>query len=134
MTPLVDVVMVILIFLMLAGSFGGATHFLVARTAGNFSVAPASRKAGDFVLDIGLRPTNDGGFVATAGKITTSDSDVLSKELAVQLAAFHNAGTEPGQIQVVIHPARNVKYKNVIAVYQAAMRAKYEKIAFATTK
>src|SRR5688572_24196286 len=28
MTPLVDVVMVILIFLMLAGSFGAASHFL----------------------------------------------------------------------------------------------------------
>src|SRR5580693_178767 len=30
MTPLVDVVMVILIFLMLTGSFGGASHFLKA--------------------------------------------------------------------------------------------------------
>ena len=32
MTPLVDVVMVILIFLMLAGSFGGSSHFLVGKT------------------------------------------------------------------------------------------------------
>ena len=31
MTPLVDVVMVILIFLMLAGSFGGETTFLVSK-------------------------------------------------------------------------------------------------------
>ena len=30
MTPLVDVVMVILIFLMLAGSFAGAEHYLVS--------------------------------------------------------------------------------------------------------
>src|SRR5689334_9395857 len=31
MTPLVDVVMVILIFLMLAGSFGGTTQFLISK-------------------------------------------------------------------------------------------------------
>ena len=30
MTPLVDVVMVILIFLMLAGSFGGVEHYLTS--------------------------------------------------------------------------------------------------------
>ena len=30
MTPLVDVVMVILIFLMLCGSFGGLEHFLAS--------------------------------------------------------------------------------------------------------
>src|SRR5438270_3526601 len=31
MTPLVDIVMVILIFLMLAGSFGGVTNFLTSK-------------------------------------------------------------------------------------------------------
>src|SRR5437762_14167338 len=33
MTPLVDVVMVILIFLMLAGSFTGAEHYLISQAA-----------------------------------------------------------------------------------------------------
>src|SRR6185295_15996911 len=33
MTPLVDIVMVILIFLMLAGSFGSSTQFLMSRRA-----------------------------------------------------------------------------------------------------
>src|SRR6476659_6576187 len=32
MTPLVDVVMVILIFLMLAGSFGTSEHFMASKT------------------------------------------------------------------------------------------------------
>jgi biopolymer transport protein ExbD len=134
MTPLVDVVMVILIFLMLAGSFGGVTHFLEARSVAFTPGRSISDQPKLFALDIRVRPTDDGGFVANAGKITTSDADVLSTELAGQLAAFHEAGTEPGQIQVVIHPARNVKYKNVIAVYQAALKAKYEKIAFSTSR
>ena len=43
------------------------------------------------------------------------------------------AGQATDQIQVKISPGKNVKYKYLIAVYEAAMRADFTKIAFATS-
>jgi biopolymer transport protein ExbD len=55
MTPLVDVVMVILIFLMLTGKFGGQEHFLVSKT-------PITQKgAGGAAPPPGFVP-DEGGF------------------------------------------------------------------------
>ena len=44
---------------------------------------------------------------------------------------LNKVGTTTDRIQVVISPGRNVKYDYLIGVYQAAMDAQYEKIAFA---
>src|SRR2546423_14060754 len=64
MTPLVDVVMVILIFLMLAGSFAGAEHYLVSNLPfspkGGGGQAPPPGIVPDEPLEIkGGRPTPD---------------------------------------------------------------------------
>src|SRR4029079_11843482 len=86
MTPLVDVVMVILIFLMLAGKFGGQEHFLVSNLP--FTQKGAGGKpppAGflpdeplDIRVDVGGNPDR---FVARAGDIQVSDASSLKGAL-----------------------------------------------------
>ena len=139
MTPLVDVVMVILIFLMLAGSFVGAEHFLVSNLPfsekGAGSAAPPAGFIPDEPLDVRVdpRPTGD-GFVATAGQIRVDNNqDALTTQLLRMRKQLNAAGKTTDTIQVKINPGKNVKYKHLIAVYEAALRADFEKVAFATS-
>jgi hypothetical protein len=37
-------------------------------------------------------------------------------------------------VQIVISPGRNVKYKHLVDVYQAALSAKFTKVAFAPSR
>ena len=140
MTPLVDVVMVILIFLMLAGSFGGSTHVPA-------SASRASRQNGgehrplkpgevpDTPLEIRVDNSRDGlGFIATGtGLPPTTKADEVRAWLAAKRQQFNAAGTPNNQLLVTISPSRNVKYRFLIDVYQAALQAGYEKIAFTTS-
>ena len=139
MTPLVDVVMVILIFLMLAGSFVGAEHFLVSNLPFSEKGAGASAPPAGFIpdepLDIRVDPRATGdGFVASAGQIRVDNNqDVLTTQLIRMRKQLNAAGKPTNQIQVKINPGKNVKYKHLIAVYEAALRADFEKVAFATS-
>ena len=125
MTPLVDVVMVILIFLMLAGSFVGAEHFLVSNLplsqsgAGNVQVPPGFIP--DEPIDIRVDSPTPDQFVATAGKIHTSDIRALTAQLRGMRLALK------------IGPGKKVKYRFLVQVYEAALSAGYKKVAFATS-
>ncbi len=137
MTPLVDVVMVILIFLMLAGSFVGAEHYLksnlpVTTTGPGDSEVPPGFIP-DEPLDIRVDSPTPDRFVATAGQIRTDDINVLTAGLTQMRQRLNDAGKPDDQIQVKIGPGRGVKYKYLVAVYEAAMRAGFTKIAFATS-
>ena len=139
MTPLVDVVMVILIFLMLAGSFVGAEHFLVSNLPFSEQATGAATPPAGFIpdepLDIRVdpRPTGD-GFIATAGQIRVDNNqDTLTTQLLRMRKQLNAAGKPTNTIQVKINPGKNVKYKHLIAVYEAALRADFEKVAFATS-
>ncbi|HEV2295581.1 MAG TPA: biopolymer transporter ExbD [Tepidisphaeraceae bacterium] len=139
MTPLVDVVMVILIFLMLAGSFVGQEHFLVSNLPfseqGTGSASPPPGYIPDEPLDIRVdrRPTGD-GFIATAGQIRVDNNqDALTQQLLRLRKQLNAAGKPTDTIQVKINPAKDVPYKHLIAVYEAALRAQFERIAFATS-
>lgn len=136
MTPLVDVVMVILIFLMLAGSFGGQEHYLVSNLPMSKSGVGAPQQKNDVSIPdpVEIRvdsPTPD-KFVASAGggSIRTSDPKVL----AAALTKLHNdlvkAGRKDSDIQVKIAPGKFVKFEHVIAVQDAAMQANFTKIGF----
>jgi biopolymer transport protein ExbD len=134
MTPLVDVVMVILIFLMLAGSFGGAEHFLVSPTpvtktggGSNKSLVP-----NDEQLTITVDSPQGFGdrFVARFGEFSTSDMSKLTDVLTRKRLAFNAANTKTDQILVFIDPGRQVKYKFLIDVYQAALQAEFTKVSF----
>jgi biopolymer transport protein ExbD len=144
MIPLVDVVMVILIFLMLAGTFGGATQFLLSKQGlhkkGSSAAKPDPNKPIDTPVEIHIDnipdPSNPdgGGFRAQGTGIKpTASGDMLRQELEAKLAQFKAAGTSPDQLEIVLYPGRNVKYRNLIEVYQAALQAKYTKVAFATS-
>jgi biopolymer transport protein ExbD len=139
MTPLVDVVMVILIFLMLAGSFGGAARFLVSKegikASGGHGRPLRPGEMPDVTIDVHVTNSRDGvGFIAQLpGIAPTGDADEVEKLLSAKLKQFNNAGTVTSRLQVVLYPDRRVKYKYLIAIYQAALQAKYEKIAFATS-
>lgn len=133
MTPLVDVVMVILIFLMLAGSFGGAEHYLVSSTpvtkagvGGSKSLVPDNV---NYTITVDS-PSPD-RFVARAGDLTTGDMNSLVAALAKKKSQFAAAGSID-KVQVIISPGRQVKYKFLIDVYQAALDAQFTKISFST--
>ncbi|HZK82499.1 MAG TPA: biopolymer transporter ExbD [Humisphaera sp.] len=144
MIPLVDVVMVILIFLMLAGTFGGATQFILSKQGlhgKDGRPAPHDpNKPMDTPVEIDVDNIPDpsspdgGGFRAQGTGITpTASGEMLRRQLAVKLEQFKAAGTSPDQLEIVLYPGRNVKYRNLIEVYQAALQAKYTKVAFATS-
>ena len=137
MTPLVDVVMVILIFLMMAGSFAQGGWFLQ-------SSVPIKAKGGqkaeippgtipDEPLEVRIDNAAD-GFRVIAGDIRVEgDRERLKAALAQKLEQFQAAGTPKDKIQVVLMPGRSVKYDNIIAVYEAALRAGFTKVGFATS-
>src|SRR5437667_3831324 len=85
MTPLVDVVMVILIFLMLAGSFAGAEHFLISNQPLTKSgVGGAPLPAGfipDEPLEIRVDSPVPDRYTAVAGQIRTSSAEALTAQL-----------------------------------------------------
>src|SRR4051812_15504104 len=85
MTPLVDVVMVILIFLMLCGSFVGTEHFLVSNLpisqGGVGGVAPPPGFIPDEPIEIRIDSRGGGRFVASVGKIQTDDAAALAEQL-----------------------------------------------------
>jgi biopolymer transport protein ExbD len=136
MTPLVDVVMVILIFLMMAGSFGGAEHFLTSNVPisqkGLSNAPPPPGWVPDEPLEIRVDPVGDGGFRATAGRIRASDEATLTRQLSTMREQLNHAGTPTDKVQVIISPAKNVQYDHLIRVYESALNAKFEKVAFAT--
>ncbi|HET6246820.1 MAG TPA: biopolymer transporter ExbD [Tepidisphaeraceae bacterium] len=143
MTPLVDVVMVILIFLMLAGSFAGTTRFLVSKQGihkqGVGGAHPDPNKPIETPIEIRINrpPTlggDDNGFVAEGTGIKpTSSPDAIREALRVKREQFNAAGTPTDQLQVVLYPGRHVKYQDLIQIYQAALQANYTKVAFATS-
>jgi biopolymer transport protein ExbD len=137
----VDVVMVILIFLMLAGSFGGATHYLMSKASIKTKGAGGAKLPPDTVpdVDLDLQVANNEngaslGFVARInGMDATNDSDKLAEELTTKFKNFLAAGNNRDTLEVVIHPAKNVRYEYLVQVYQAALQAQFPKVAFATS-
>jgi biopolymer transport protein ExbD len=140
MTPLVDIVMVILIFLMLAGSFAGSEWYLVSdlplRETGAGNVAPPPGGFPQFELleiRVDQSATRD-GFVARAGQVQTGDPQVLATALANLSEQYLKTGNGPEKVQVIISPGRAVKYEHLVAVYQAALDAKFTRVGFSTAR
>jgi biopolymer transport protein ExbD len=137
MTPLVDIVMVILIFMMLVSQFVGAEHFLTSNLpisqsgAGNAQLPPGFLP--DEPLDIRVDSPTPDQFIATAGQIRTGDAKVLTAALKQMRLNLNKAGKSDDKIQVKIGPGKNVKYGFLVQVYEAALNAGFVKIAFATS-
>ena len=136
MTPLVDIVMVILIFLMLTGSFLSSEWWLssnmplVQKGAGNTELP--KDYVPDMPIQIDVESTGDKTWSA---KVEGSQSFFRSRsELAGYLkekrASLLAANQQPDKIQVYIRPTRATRYRHTIEAYSAAMDADLKKIAF----
>ena len=137
MTPLVDVVMVILIFLMLAGSFGASQHFLaadMADTGGAPPAAPPAAAADKEMFDVLMWRGRDGTFVAQAGDVRAGDPATLAAALARKRKLYAANGMPGDEIRVVIRPTADVPFKHVAAAFEAVLNAGYENVVFATSK
>jgi len=136
MTPLVDIVMVILIFLMLTGTFAVGEHFLTSNI-------PLTKKGGgnqantnvplDEPLEIRVDSIGADEWIAQAGQLQIRNSQPgLRMQLTKMREAFNANKTPTEKIQVVINPGRNTKYKHLVEVYEAALDAKFTKVGFST--
>jgi biopolymer transport protein ExbD len=143
MTPLVDIVMVILIFLMLTGTFALGEHFLQSnvpiRESGNpdATVTEAPREL-DEPLEIrvsSFKLGNQEMWQASAGHLRVQNSrESLARQLTLMHERMNAANTPTDKIQVVISPTSTTKYKHLVIVYEAALDAKFAKIAFSTAQ
>lgn len=138
MTPLVDVVMVILIFLMLAGSFGFNHHYLAGKmfVSAEPDVAQMTTPP-DEIVEIQIFPDATYGFRVVSGDIRSAgrvpDANWLADELSRKRGQYERHGTSTDQLQVVLFPSANTRYDHIASVYEAALRAKFKKIAFRTS-
>ncbi|MBV8781657.1 MAG: biopolymer transporter ExbD [Phycisphaerae bacterium] len=136
MTPLVDVVMVILIFLMLAGTFAGAEHYLVSnlpfRTNGGGG-APTSAVPDDppLTINIDTNATHD-GYIARVDQYQATDRDRLAAVLTTLRDKLAAVGQTPDKVQVIISPGAGVRYKYVTEVFETAQSLNFAKIGFST--
>ena len=134
MTPLVDVVMVILIFLMLAGSFGGVEQYLESKLPFRKDASGGVTTPSAFDdVQVDIRVDGHPGentWLATMGGTGYRTTEELRAALVAKFTQYQNQGTSKEKLQVIINPNRYVKWKSLIMVYQTALLAGYEKIAF----
>lgn len=139
MTPLVDIVMVILIFLMLVGTFA-AGEWVVQQNASTFTTASSSNQPppADFVPDEPIiirvsQPTPD-KYVAQADRVTTGDKAVLIEQLRLMRVQLLDIGKKQEKLTIVIQPRPEVKHRHYMEVYDAALIAGFQKVSFAVSQ
>lgn len=139
MTPLVDVVMVLLIFLMMAGKFTGQERYLVSnlplrQTGAGGATPPPGGFPKDEPLEIEVTSALPDRFTARVGQYKAESPGELRAALEQLRKGLIDAGRKQEDLQVVIAPDRAVKYKFLIDVYTAAQLAGFQKVGFSTTK
>ena len=139
MTPLVDVVMVILIFLMLVGTFASSEWFLEQRgSMFNTATSTTTPPPKDFVPDepIVIRVTyrSDDQYLAQAETVSTGDRRELEAQLTRMRVQLTGIGKPLDKLVVVIQPQGNVKHRQYMEVYEAALGAGFTKVSFAVTQ
>jgi biopolymer transport protein ExbD len=130
MTPLVDVVMVILIFLMLAGKFGGEEHYLASNVPIRQKGIPVPNQVLPDTQDLKISVVKDDDHQINARLEGVDrpyfDPKSLSDALSDRLKAVVDAGKKPDDIQILISPVGNVQYNCMIQVYAAALSAEVD--------
>ena len=143
MTPLVDVVMVILIFLMLAGSFGANEWFLTSnvpiKKSGGAQTELKPGEVPDELVEVRIDTDINYGFRVQYENVTsrglTPTREWLTSMFATKLRLLQQkADTPVSEVQVVLFPHPDAKYEHIATVYEAALAAKFEKVAFRTSQ
>jgi biopolymer transport protein ExbD len=133
MTPLVDVVMVILIFLMLAGSFGIDEVVIVGKPVAVADDLPTRNPMVIKLptrLDIHIHRSAGGFDVMQFGGETVADGEALAARLKARHAEYAANGTAD-DVEIIIRPAAETAWAPVMATYDAALRAKFRKVHLA---
>jgi biopolymer transport protein ExbD len=148
MTPLVDITMVILIFLMLTGSFGSAEHYLASNAAFQSGGASHAPLPPNFIppTNLVIRVDLDPDSVSAAAALPSDQAAAALRYQATltqhvyrsfaslrqrlgELAADPQFADKKSVV-VVIDPGYKVLDRHLIDIYQAALSAGFEKIAF----
>jgi biopolymer transport protein ExbD len=135
LTPMVDVVMVILIFLMLVGTFATGDWYLEQK-AGTFAVAsakvaqPDPNQALDQRINITVKRSGE-SFVANIDGKLVRDVESVRGLLTSKLTELTAAGNAKDKLTVVIQPDGDVLHRHYFAVYDGALQAGFEKVSFA---
>ncbi|MGA2439856.1 MAG: biopolymer transporter ExbD [Tepidisphaeraceae bacterium] len=139
MTPLVDIVMVILIFLMLAGSFNQMEHYLVSDVPLQAKGIGAPPPAGTvFPPNFTINVSEQGPmFIVKAGNFASvKDTDPrracdrLTDQLKAQYRSFKDAGVKMDDVKIIIYPAQNVTLDGLVPVFEAGQNAGFTKVGF----
>lgn len=139
MTPLVDVVMVILIFLMLTGSFGAASHFMPSsmpiKEKGKGQIDPNKiPKVPDPQLEIFISSVGD-SFKARVGTGDAyTDAESLATALTTKRTQHEATGSTADKMQIILSPRLSTKFSHIMEVYEAAMKAQWPKIGFQSAR
>jgi biopolymer transport protein ExbD len=116
MTPMVDVVMVILIFFMASTAFLGPEWFLKTHLPRAGTVAPAN--ASDLTrLRVVLTMSKENHAVAAVNGLSGLSLDDLDAKLADEVKR-----ATPDNIVVLIDPAPEVPYDDVVKVHEMCAR------------
>jgi len=136
MTPLVDVVMVILIFLMLAGSFGTGEKYMVSsvpiHSSGGGGVPPPPGWTPPVLVEVRVG-TEGQAYLPANPQTPVAHADTVYQELAKILNQYKAEGKNPKEVEVVLRPADGTRWEMLAPLYDAALRAKFEKVGFAMT-
>jgi len=139
MIPMVDVVMVILIFMMLVGQFGVVEHYLsttmpMSQNALGGAQAP-KMTVPDEPLEIRIDSADAERWVSRiGGRFAAENAIELLGQLRLLRGELLETGLTDERIHVVISPGGGVRYEDVIGVYQAAMEAGFQRISFTRTR
>ena len=130
MTPMVDVVMVILIFFMLGSSFASPDWYLTNNTPaikGGLNNVKVQKMPATRIL---IKLTQIGSH--TRASIAAFQTEDISGQLLKWLKAKKKAAGK--NVQVLISPANDVPYQQVITTYSDCVQAQYTHVAFSYTR
>ena len=139
MTPLVDITMVILIFLMLAGSFNTLEHYLVSdvplQAKGVGSKPPEGTVfPTKFTINVSEQGpeyiVKAGNFVSVKDTDPRRACDQLQAQLKDQYKNFKDAGVKMDDVQIIIYPEQNVTLDGLVPAVEAAQNAGFAKVGF----
>lgn len=133
MTPMVDIVMVILIFFMLGASFIGAEHFLRSQMLiDKEGISSDSKPKNDIkvpeTLKIRVAPDGD-TFIAQVNTVQFRGAGDLTAYLRQKAGELRQAN-KLSEYQISICPQPETRYEHLVLVFQAANMAEFEKVGF----
>lgn len=119
LTPLIDVVFLLLIFFMVSTTFTKETHLKIALPEAQGELQPDSAEQIEVVISA------DGSF-------SVNGRSLINKQVETLVAAIDKVGSEDKSLPFVITADAKVPYEYVVTVMDAAGRSGYFNISMTT--